>query len=672
MAIYHLSVSIVKRSEGRSVTAAAAYRAGAKIEDFTTGLTYDYTRKKGVEYSEILSPISATLSNKWLTNRQDLWNKVEEVEKQANAQLAREITIALPKELSRLEQIALVREFAQTNYVSMGMVADINLHCLDGDNPHAHFLLSLRDLQTSPEGVVEFGLKNRDWNNKKLLITQRKNWESITNKYLEMSGSDTRIDCRSLKAQGSPFIPQIHVGVHAMAMKRKGLATDRSDEFARIEAENNDIRARLEVIYQKEYTEPKPEQDSDIQIQLENLDREKYREPESEVKPELTEQQQQQIAADRKLAELIIQVMPPKSKETQTFGVYTIKPHNDGFDVRTNNNHNVILKLKLENNTWVKSIRYPIKGNRRKHNYSNSDIDTKVEDFIKVIEDHQRKIDDLKIEIVAEKERIRAEKERIKTEIQIQKFNKEKAKAEAQIQKINNERLKPQKAEERRVKMEAQKIETKQRNLKKAEDHSASQIIANAERQVRLEAQKIETEKRRIERDKIREQEARLAYEKAKVESERVETEINKAGENICHLLQNAVSVKFEIEGNILWITRDNESHIIININKHWYDLYSGYNNNYGIRENHYNIQPIDDLYKSIEKCLQVGTLISKIEKELEPVTTLLEEELVVPEPKEIDLELQVVVEEEQIRENAKVQQPKITQKKKRNRGIQI
>ena len=120
MAIYHLSASIVKRSAGQSVTAAAAYRAGAKIEDFTTGLTYDYTRKKGVEYSEILSPISATLSNKWLTNRQDLWNKVEEVEKQANAQLAREITIALPKELSRLEQIALVREFAQTNYTLDG------------------------------------------------------------------------------------------------------------------------------------------------------------------------------------------------------------------------------------------------------------------------------------------------------------------------------------------------------------------------------------------------------------------------------------------------------------------------------------------------------------------------------------------------------------------------
>ena len=671
MAIYHLSASIVKRSAGRSVVAAAAYRAAAKIEDITTGLVHDYTRKKGVDHSEILSPISANLGHKWLTNRQDLWNKIEEVEKRKDAQLAREITLALPIELPRDQQITLVREYVQRNYVAAGMVADVNLHHLDGDNPHAHILLTMRDLQTTPDGVVQFGLKNTNWNSKDLLLTQRKSWEEITNKYLTNYGSEAKIDCRSLKDQESPYIPQIHVGVHAIAMHRKGKQTDRRDEFERIEAENNHIRARLEEIYQQEYTEPEPEQDSDIQIQLKNLDREKYKEPESEVKPELTEQQQQ-IAADRKLAELVIEVMPPESKETQTFGVYTIKPHNDGFNVRTNNNHNVILKLKLENDTWIKSIRYPIKGERQKHNYSNSDIDAKVEDFTKVIEEHKRKIDDLKIETASEKERIRAEKERIKTEIEIQKVNRKKAKAEAQIQKVNNERLKPQKAEERRVKMEAQKIETKQRNLKKAEAHAASQIIANAERQVRIAAQRIEAEKRAIERDKIRKEEAQLAYERRKIERERVATEINKAAENICHLLQNAISVEFQIEGNILWIIRHNESHVVININKNWYDLklYSG--NNWTISGNYYNTESFDDLYKTIEKCLQIGTLISKTEEESEPVTTLLEEELAVSETKEIDLELQVVVEEEQIRENAKVQQPKITQKKKHNRGIQI
>ena len=108
MAIYHLSASIVKRSAGRSVVAAAAYRAAAKIEDVTTGLVHDYTRKKGVDHSEILSPISASLGNEWLTNRQELWNKIEEIERRRDAQLAREITLAIPRELSRPEQIALV------------------------------------------------------------------------------------------------------------------------------------------------------------------------------------------------------------------------------------------------------------------------------------------------------------------------------------------------------------------------------------------------------------------------------------------------------------------------------------------------------------------------------------------------------------------------------------
>ena len=298
MAIYHLSASIIKRSAGRSVTA-ATYRAAAKIEDITTGIVYDYTRKKGVDHSEILSPISASLGNEWLTDRRELWNKIEEVERRKDAQLAREITLAIPRELSRPEQIALVREYVQTNYVAAGMVADVNLHHLDGDNPHAHVLLTMRNLQTTPEGIVEFGFKNTDWNRKELLLTHRKSWQEITNKYLVAAGSETKIDCRSLKEQGSEFIPQIHVGVHAMAMHRRGKSTDRGDKFDRIETENNDIRARLEEIYQEEYTEPK--QDSDIQIQLENLDREKYRKSESEVKPELTEQQQ--IAADRKLAE---------------------------------------------------------------------------------------------------------------------------------------------------------------------------------------------------------------------------------------------------------------------------------------------------------------------------------------------------------------------------------
>jgi hypothetical protein len=252
MAIYHLSASIIGRSAGRSVTAAAAYRAAAKIEDQTTGIVHNYDRKQGVDHSEILSPISASLENDWLTNREKLWNKVEAIERRKDAQLAREVTIAIPYELPREEKIALVREYVESIYVVAGMVADVNLHHLEGNNPHAHILLTMRNLETTPDGLIEFGLKNTDWNSKSLLLEQRKSWEEIANKYLANSGIDTRIDCRSLEDQGSPFIPQIHVGVHAIAMKNKGIPTDRSEEFDRIESANNDIREQLEKIYRRE------------------------------------------------------------------------------------------------------------------------------------------------------------------------------------------------------------------------------------------------------------------------------------------------------------------------------------------------------------------------------------------------------------------------------------
>ena len=325
MAIYHLSASIVKRSAGRSVTAAAAYRAAAKIEDVTTGLVHDYTRKKGVDYSEILSPISASLGNEWLTDRQELWNKIEEVERRKDAQLAREITLAIPRELSRPEQIALVREYVQTNYVAAGMVADVNLHHLDGDNPHAHILLTLRNLQTNPEGKVEFGFKNTDWNRKELLLTHRKSWQEITNKYLVAAGSEAKIDCRSLQEQGSPFIPQIHVGVHATAMKRKGISTDRSDRFDLIEVENSKIRARLEEIYQRESA------------------------PKSEPEPE------------PELGKLVDNLIPPRCRNCLRLGDFRIQRGYDNYiQVVSNLSGIKILEFtKEENNKWNTKILSP-------------------------------------------------------------------------------------------------------------------------------------------------------------------------------------------------------------------------------------------------------------------------------------------------------------------------
>ena len=253
MAIYHYSASVIGRSKGKSAVAAAAYRSGEKIEDKRTGIIHDYTHKSGVDYSEIITPELSAIDTSWLKNRAELWNRVELSERRSDSQLAREIDIAIPTELDRETQIALVREYVQTNYVDRGMIADINLHHLDSTNPHAHVMLLMRELKIDEYGVVEFGNKNRDWNRKDLLIQQRQNWETLANQYLADAGYDrVRIDCRTLEKQGVDRIPQIHLGCHAASMRAKGKSTRLGDEYDRIEAKNNIFKLQLEEIYNDE------------------------------------------------------------------------------------------------------------------------------------------------------------------------------------------------------------------------------------------------------------------------------------------------------------------------------------------------------------------------------------------------------------------------------------
>ena len=197
MASYHLAVSIIKRSAGRSATAAAAYRAAERIDDARSGESHDYTRKGGVLATAILAPASAP---DWVQDRATLWNTVEQIEKRKDAQVAREITLALLRELSPEDRRALVEEWAQDRLVSRGMVADVAIHAPhregDNDNHHAHILITTREID--PEG---FGKKNRDWNDKALVEEWRESWAEAQNRALERSGFAERVDHRSLEAQ---------------------------------------------------------------------------------------------------------------------------------------------------------------------------------------------------------------------------------------------------------------------------------------------------------------------------------------------------------------------------------------------------------------------------------------------------------------------------------------
>ena len=197
MAIYHLRASVISRSSGRSATAAAAYRAAEQIEDRRTGLSFNYASKRGVEYTEILAPDHAP---DWVADRSELWNRVEESETRKNSQVAREVRVALPDELSHDERVELVREFCQDAFVERGMVADVAIHApgKEGDerNHHAHIMVTTREIDA--EG---FTTKNRDWNSKDVLEGWRSSWAEVSNEALERSGLDERIDHRTLEEQ---------------------------------------------------------------------------------------------------------------------------------------------------------------------------------------------------------------------------------------------------------------------------------------------------------------------------------------------------------------------------------------------------------------------------------------------------------------------------------------
>ncbi|WP_151521407.1 MobQ family relaxase [Salipiger aestuarii] len=232
MAIYHLRATMISRSQGRSATAAIAYRVAERIEDRRTGLTFDYAARGGVDHTEILAPDHAP---DWVRDRSELWNRVEESETRKNSQVAREVRVALPDELTHAQRVALVRDYAQAQFVDRGMVADIALHApgREGDerNHHAHILLTTREVDADG-----FTTKNRDWNKVEVLEGWREAWARDSNAALERAGIEDRVDHRTLIAQRDEALElasaarergdegaELHETVRAMSLDRPPL-----------------------------------------------------------------------------------------------------------------------------------------------------------------------------------------------------------------------------------------------------------------------------------------------------------------------------------------------------------------------------------------------------------------------------------------------------------------
>ena len=240
MAIYHLSAKVISRGSGRSAIAAAAYRAAERLHDDRLGHDHDFTAKTGVVHREVLLPEGAPEA--W-QDRATLWNAVEAVEKRKDAQVAREVEVALPRELSQAEGIALARDFTAREFVARGMVADVCVHWPQGADgeakPHAHILLTTRRVEPGQDGERgRFGAKAREWNATELLVGWRERWAGLANARLAKQGHDVRVDHRSLAAQGIPLEPQHKVGPAGQRRAERGEAAERRAEHDAIARRN--------------------------------------------------------------------------------------------------------------------------------------------------------------------------------------------------------------------------------------------------------------------------------------------------------------------------------------------------------------------------------------------------------------------------------------------------
>lgn len=295
MSIYHCSIKIISRAGGRSAVASAAYRSGERLYNDEIGIIHDFTNKGGVIMNEIILPVNAP---ERYQDREILWNEVQKIEKRSDAQFAREIEVALPVEMNRVEQIECVRAFVNENFVSQGMIVDWALHDKEDGNPHAHILLTMRGIDEHEEWLQKqttvfanardgkgrpiynpelpvYDSKNReatsqyripqldengeqktrvrkgkgteylwekitipanDWNEHSRAEIWRASWAEHCNKYLDVNH---RIDHRSYERQGIDKEPSVHEGVTARQMEAEGKIVERCQINREIKERNS-------------------------------------------------------------------------------------------------------------------------------------------------------------------------------------------------------------------------------------------------------------------------------------------------------------------------------------------------------------------------------------------------------------------------------------------------
>ena len=259
MAIYHLHVKVIGRKSGSSAVASAAYRSAARLRDERLDRSHDFSGKRGVVHSEVMLPEHALQA--W-SDRERLWNDVEAFEVRKDAQLAREVEFAIPREMTQAQGIELARDFVRGEFVDRGMIADLNVHwdmAEDGmPKPHAHVMLTMRQISVNGD-ESGFGQKVRDWNRTEMVERWRERWAELANERLAELDIDARIDHRRLEAQGIALEPQSQIGAPAKRIEGEENEADRAEMHREIARGNGariiaDPSLGLDAITQQQST----------------------------------------------------------------------------------------------------------------------------------------------------------------------------------------------------------------------------------------------------------------------------------------------------------------------------------------------------------------------------------------------------------------------------------
>lgn len=250
--------------------ASCAYYSGEKkYSEYECCWKYPHSSSSRVKWVEVMLPPNAP---KAYADPQTLWNAVDAAETSVNAQTARSMLFALPRELTDEQNLALVRDYCQAEFVDKGMICNFFYHDKGDGNPHVHIMLTLRAMDENgkwlPKSKNVYALDengNRirtpngswkrvkvdtvDWNERKYGEIWRQDWAAAQNAALKAAGRMERVDMRSLERQGvEDRLPQKHLGPTASALERKGVSSERGDENRKIISVNKMLASLQKIV----------------------------------------------------------------------------------------------------------------------------------------------------------------------------------------------------------------------------------------------------------------------------------------------------------------------------------------------------------------------------------------------------------------------------------------